>query len=115
MNGYIGRENFERFKIQKEFANPCFPFKTAEQTEEEVMDWIEKNLTEMKAAGVFGMMNTRVLAAKPIFISQNIQRNSHLKTLTNTRGNLTKESLTYFHVPQPWRWVWTLAASQRSL
>lgn len=69
MNGYIGRENFERFKIQKEFANPCFPFKTAEQTEEEVMDWIEKNLTEMKAAGVFGMMNTRVLAAKPIFIS----------------------------------------------
>lgn len=69
MNGYIGRENFDRFKIQTEFVNPFFPFKSAEQTEEDVSEWIEKNLFDQKAAGVFGVMNYRVLASKPIFIS----------------------------------------------
>lgn len=69
MNGYIGHENFDRFRIKTEFVNPYFPFKAAEQTEEEVMEWIEKNLSDQKAAGVFGVMNTRVLVSKPIFIS----------------------------------------------
>lgn len=69
MNGYIGRENFDRFKIQTEFVNPFFPFKFAEQIEENVTEWIEKNLFDQKAAGVFGVMNYRVLASKPIFIS----------------------------------------------
>ena len=54
MNGYIGRENFDRFKIQTEFVNPFFPFKSAEQIEENVTEWIEKNLLNQKAAGVFG-------------------------------------------------------------
>ena len=67
MNGYIGRENFDRFKIQTEFVNPFFPFKSAEQIEENVTEWIEKNLLNQKAAGVFGIMNYKVLASKPIF------------------------------------------------
>lgn len=37
MNGYIGRENFDRFKIKTEFVNPLFPFKSADQTEK--MSW----------------------------------------------------------------------------
>ena len=69
MNGYIGRENFDRFKIQTEFDIPFFPFRSADQTEKEVMEWIEKNLSDQRDAGVFGVMNTRVLASKPIFIS----------------------------------------------
>ena len=69
MNGYIGRENFDRFKIKTEFVNPLFPFKSADQTEKNVMEWIEKNFFEQKAAGVFGVMNSRVFASKPIFIS----------------------------------------------
>ena len=69
MNGYIGRENFDRFKIQTEFVNPLFPFKSADLTEKDAMEWIEKNLSDQRAAGVFGVMNYRVLASKPIFIS----------------------------------------------
>ena len=69
MNGYIGRENFERFKIQTEFDFPFFPFKSAEQKEKDVLKWIDENLFNQKAAGVFGVMNSRVLASKPIFIS----------------------------------------------
>lgn len=69
LNGYIGRENFDRFKIRTEFVYPFFPFKAAEQTEEKVTAWIAENLVDQKAAGVFGAMNYRVLASKPIFIS----------------------------------------------
>lgn len=69
MNGYIGRENFDRYKIKKEFDIPPFPFKSADQTEKEVLEWIEKNLSDQRAAGVFGVMNSRVLVSKPIFIS----------------------------------------------
>ena len=69
MNGYIGRENFDRFKIQTEFVIPLFPFKSANLTEKNVMEWIEKNLFDQKVTGVFGVMNYRVLASKPIFIS----------------------------------------------
>ena len=69
MNGYIGRENFDRFRIQTEFVNPFFPFKSAEQNEQDVLEWIEENLSDQKAAGVFGVMSYRVLASKPIFIS----------------------------------------------
>lgn len=69
MNGYIGRENFNRFKIQKEFINPYFPFKTSELTEQDVIKWIDNNLSDQKVAGVFGIMNSRVLISKPIFIA----------------------------------------------
>ena len=69
MNGYIGLENFNRFKIQTEFDNPYFPFNSANQTEEAVMEWIEQNLSAQRDAGVFGVMSTRVLVSKPIFIS----------------------------------------------
>lgn len=71
MNGYIGRENFDRFKIEKEFVNPFFPFKSTDlkEKEKDVMEWIENNFSDQKAAGVFGVMNSRVLVPKPIFIS----------------------------------------------
>ena len=52
MNGYIGRENFDRFKIQTEFVNPFFPFKFAEQIEENVTEWIEKTLFDQKRGSV---------------------------------------------------------------
>lgn len=69
MRGYIGRENFDRFKIKTEFVNPLFPFKSADQKEEDVMKWIEQNLSNQKTAGVFGIINSRVLVSKPIFLS----------------------------------------------
>ena len=69
MSGYIGRENFDRFKIQTEFVIPLFPFKSADLKEKNVMKWIDENLVDQKGAGVFGVMNYRVLASKPIFIS----------------------------------------------
>ena len=69
MNGYIGRENFDRFKVGQEFVNPFFPFKTGEQTDDQVLEWIKENLADQKGAGVFSEINSRVLTSKPIFMS----------------------------------------------
>lgn len=69
MNGYIGKDNFERFKVKTEFAYPYFPFKSAEIKESELSAWIDKNMVEQKAHGVYTELHERVYAQKPIFIS----------------------------------------------
>jgi superfamily II DNA or RNA helicase len=69
MNGYIGRENFERFKISKEFNYPYFPFKSDVQADEELTNWIAENFIPQKEAGVFSDIHERIYDQKPIFIS----------------------------------------------
>ena len=69
MNGYIGKNNFDRFKVETKFDFPYFPFKSSEIKEDKLMDWIEKNLTCLKEHGVYTELHKRVYAQKPIFIS----------------------------------------------
>lgn len=69
LNGYIGKDNFERFKVQKEVKYPFFPFKSAEQNNEELAKWIAQNFNVQKESGVFSNMHERIYAQKPIFIS----------------------------------------------
>ena len=68
MNGYLGRANFDRFKIKQDFDYPFFPFKSDEQTESEVSNWIAQNFEKQKASGVFSDIHGRIYAQKPIFI-----------------------------------------------
>lgn len=114
MNGYIGRENFDRFKIKTEFVNPLFPFKSADQTEKNVMEWIEKNFSEQKAAGVFGVMNSRVFTSKPILYRLNIQLSNRQKILTDTKESLMRGKSIFFLAQQQWRWGSILVVLQKS-
>ena len=69
MNGYIGKNNFDRFKVETKFCFPYFPFKSSEIKEDKLIDWIEKNLSILKEHGVYTELHKRVYAQKPIFIS----------------------------------------------
>lgn len=69
ISGYIGKFNFERYKIKQEFKYPHFPFKTGEHNDKEIVQWIADNLKEQQNAGVFSNINERVYVQKPIFIS----------------------------------------------
>lgn len=69
MNGYLGKANFDRFKITKEFDYPLYPFRSDEPSEKKIMDWIDQNMSEQRNAGVFSDINERIYIQKPIFIS----------------------------------------------
>ena len=69
MNGYIGKNNYDRFKVTQEFVYPYFPFKTDERDEEALTKWIDENFQKQKEAGVFSNMHERIYVQKPIFIS----------------------------------------------
>ena len=69
INGYIGKTNFNRFKIKKEFKHAYYPFKSTEHTEKDLVNWISKNFEEQRKNGVFTNIHERVYMKKPIFIS----------------------------------------------
>lgn len=69
MNGYIGKNNFDRFKVTTEFDYPYFPFKTSEIDAKKVGKWIEENLSSQKEHGVLSDLHERIYIQKPIFIS----------------------------------------------
>uniref|UniRef100_UPI004026D7A5 DEAD/DEAH box helicase n=1 Tax=Prevotella sp. TaxID=59823 RepID=UPI004026D7A5 len=69
INGYIGRENFERFKVATTFDYPYFPFKSTELDGNKINAWIDENLSSQKEYGVYTELHERVYAQKPIFIS----------------------------------------------
>lgn len=68
-NGYIGKNNFDRFKVKTKFNFPYFPFKSSEIEEENLKVWMEKSLVSIKEHGVYTELHERVYAQKPIFIS----------------------------------------------
>ncbi len=69
INGYIGKTNFDRFKVVNEFSYPFFPFKSSELVEEKVVEWLLHHFDNQRKAGVFSNMHERVYNQKPIFIS----------------------------------------------
>ena len=69
INGYIGKNNFDRFKIATEFGYPYFPYKSGDMKEDEVLQWIDTNLAKQKEYGVYTNLHERVYVQKPIFIS----------------------------------------------
>ena len=69
MNGYIGKENFDRFKVVTTFEYPYFPFKSAELDDKKIAAWIDENLVSQKEHGVYTGLHERVYSQKPIFIS----------------------------------------------
>ncbi len=69
MNGYLDKNNFDRFKVEKEFSYPCYPFKSTEQKEDDVNNWINDNLSEQINSGIFSDIHQRIYAQKPIFIA----------------------------------------------
>ncbi len=69
MNGYIGQNNFDRFKVTTEFDYPYFPFKTSDIDARTVGDWIEEKLSSQKEHGVLSDLHERIYVQKPIFIS----------------------------------------------
>lgn len=69
INGYIDKNNFDRFKVATKFDYPYFPFKTSEIEDKKVEKWIEDNLSFQKEQGVLSNLHERVYIQKPIFIS----------------------------------------------
>lgn len=69
MNGYIGRNNFDRFKVTTTFDFPYFPFKTGKIIEKDLINWIDENLGKQINAGIFSDITKRIYEQKPIFIS----------------------------------------------
>lgn len=69
INGYIGKGNFDRFKITTDFDYPYFPYKSGDMKEEDVLLWIDTHLAKQKEYGVYTNLHERVYVQKPIFIS----------------------------------------------
>ena len=69
LNGYIGKENFDRYKIIENIEFPYFPYKSSELTQEQVDVWISKSLIHQKELGVYSDIHGRVYSQKPIFIA----------------------------------------------
>ena len=69
MNGYIGKANFDRFRVTKEFTYPFYPFKSTEKDEEVLSAWLLDNFDAQRKSGVFSNIHERVYAQKPIFIA----------------------------------------------
>lgn len=71
IHGYIGKANFDRYRIKEdsEFQYPYFPFKSDEQNEDEVSQWIADNFSKQKESCVFSDIHERIYVQKPIFIS----------------------------------------------
>ena len=69
MNGYIGKNNSDRFKVTKEFKYSYFPFKSTEPSQEDIISWITTNFEEQRKSGVFSNIHERVYVQKPIFIA----------------------------------------------
>jgi superfamily II DNA/RNA helicase len=69
INGYIGKDNFERFKVTKSFEFPYYPYKIDHPKKQDITNWIDTNFIEQKQAGVFSNIHERVFVQKPIFIS----------------------------------------------
>ena len=60
INGYIGKENFERFKVATTFDYPYFPFKSTELDGNKFNAWIDENLSSQKEYGVYTGLHERV-------------------------------------------------------
>lgn len=69
INGYIGKNNFDRFKVTKEFKYVYYPFKSTERSQEDLISWITTNFGEQRKHGVFSNIHERVYVQKPIFIA----------------------------------------------
>ena len=69
MNGYIGKDNFDRFRVTKEFKYPFFPFKSTDNDEEALSTWLLDNFDDQRKSGVFSNIHERVYVQKPIFIA----------------------------------------------
>ena len=69
MNGYIGKENFIRFRVARDFAYPFFPFKSSENEEEALSKWLLEHFDGQRESGIFSNIHERVYAQKPIFIA----------------------------------------------
>ncbi len=69
LNGYIGKENFDRYKVKEFMEFPYFPYKSSELIQEQVDTWILQNLDYQKELGVYSDIHERVYSQKPIFIA----------------------------------------------
>lgn len=69
MNGYIGKANFDRFRVTKEFTYPFYPFKSTENDEDALSAWLLDHFDAQRKSGVFSNIHERVYAQKPIFIA----------------------------------------------
>ena len=69
MNGYIGKENFERFLVTQTFDYPYFPFRTIEWSDKSVKEWIESNLSKLMKTGLYSDIHERIYLKRPIFLA----------------------------------------------
>ena len=69
ITGYIGAENFARYKVDVQVTYPMFPFKTRDINAEAIENWMSENLTQQKELGILSDLHQRVYAKKPIFIA----------------------------------------------
>lgn len=69
MSGYIGKSNFDRFKVKTELNYPYFPFKSDSLCEGKVLSWIDENLRTQKKLGLYTDLHTRIYNYKPVFVA----------------------------------------------
>lgn len=69
MNGYIGKENFERFLVTQTFNYPYFPFRTTEGSDKSVKEWIESNLSKLMETGLYSDIHERIYRKRSIFLA----------------------------------------------
>lgn len=69
MNGYIGKENFRRFLVTQTFDYPCFPFRTAEESDKGIKEWIKSNLSKLMEIGLYSDIHERIYLKRPIFLA----------------------------------------------
>lgn len=69
INGYIGKENFDRFLVIETLDYPYFPFRTTEVSDKSVKEWITSNLSKLMGTGLFSDIQERIYMKRPIFLA----------------------------------------------
>lgn len=69
ITGYIGKQNFEKYKVTQIFNIPYFNFKSDKLKEIDISEWIENNFKDQIEAGIFSNLKAGIYINKPIYIS----------------------------------------------
>lgn len=91
INGYIGKENFDRFKVATTFEYPCFPFKSTELDDKKIAAWIDGNLSSQKEHGVYTGLHERVYAQNRFLFLLSILHSNLVKIWINMRRSSMRD------------------------
>lgn len=95
ITGVIEKENFNRFKIEKEILIDTFPYPFGEDYGDKIdknilKEWIKNNMTDLKSEGLWSSLYERILLNYPIFKAGEHSAQQDTKTLDKLEKDFDK-------------------------